>query len=193
MEATREVLAGIAAEHWVEKPLKNFFNQPIAHTFGGAKDRLIKVDYDTFDRDGGDLRLDVKASADYPNCLVEINHPAFNPRNMQAGQRAFVFPFRDREEIVVVRSKSWFHDILESRARKLVYDKRSYYVVEPDFIFRTFHSPDDVYVIPTTESFGSFFDREFPGNPLEGMSEEEIKRYAEETVRHLCINDDIPA
>lgn len=111
---------------------------------------------------------------------------------MQAGFRAFVFPFRNRSDIVVVRSKKWFHDVLVTRARKLNYGNRSYYVVEPDFIFKTYHGPDDVYVIPTSESFGNFFDRVFSGNPLEGMDDTAIKKYAEEVIKPLCETDDIP-
>lgn len=186
------MLAGIAAEFWVYTPLKNFLNHQLVHNFGESKDRYIKVDFDTYDRNGVDFRLDVKASSEYSNCLVEVDHPAFNSKHMQAGFRAFVFPFRNRSDIVVVRSKKWFHDVLVTRARKLNYGNRSYYVVEPDFIFKTYHGPDDVYVIPTSESFGNFFDRVFSGNPLEGMDDTAIKKYAEEVIKPLCETDDIP-
>lgn len=194
MRDTRDSLAGIVAEFWTKAPIRRYLKDPdqFTHDFGGDMDTKLKVDFDTVYLDGSDFRLDVKASSTYPNCLVGTNHPAFNPRNMQAGQRAFVFPFRERKDIVIVRVKPWFHELLKEEAEELECESRLCYIVKPDLIFKNSYPVEDVDIIETSESFGSFFDRKFPGNPIKGMSRPEIIEFANETIASICKNDDIP-
>lgn len=193
MKNGRDTLAGIVAEFWCIPWLKMIYGPRFLHEFGGLYDRGAKIDYTT-EEHGPDYLLDVKASIDHPNILIEVNHPAFETTNMSRGHRGFVLPFRDFPEILVVRSTSWFKKLLEERGQKKTFGSREVYLVTRDLICRSYHSPNDVRTIDTEESFGSFFNRNFPGgvNPIAGMSSEEIKAYANTTIKNLCLNDDIP-
>jgi len=193
MENTRDALAGVVAEFWCIPWLATNYKNILPHEFGGYLDRVNKVDYFAVEENGADYLLDTKASIEHPNILIETDHPAFSPGNLARGHRGFVLPFKDFPEILVVRSTIWFKHLLEQRAEKKTFSSREVYVVTRDVIVRSYHSPRNVKTIATDESFGHFFDRNYPfkSNPIAGMSEEQIKDYANTTIKHLCLNNDI--
>jgi len=194
MKNTRDALAGVVAEFWCIPWLAKHYGNILPHEFGGRLDRVSKVDYFAVEENGADYLLDTKASIEHPNILIETDHPAFRPNNLTRGHRGFVLPFKDFPEILVVRSTIWFRNLLEQRTEKMTFGSREVYVVTRDVIARSYRNPRDVKTIETDESFGHFFDRNYPfkSNPIAGMSEEQIKEYANTTIRNLCLNDDIP-
>lgn len=84
MKDTRSVLAGIIAEYWCYEPVKRAFGiVELFHDPGSIYDTKMKEDY--WCSDPEDYKFDVKASDQWPNCLIEKEHPAFSEGNLKAG------------------------------------------------------------------------------------------------------------
>lgn len=161
---------------------------------GTDVDMKLKIDYAWLDQNRQLKYGDCKGSVMHENISVEADHPFF--KQAVHGVYFFLFPFRDEKFIAIVEARALYEQVLAKKQPRHG-NKRNYYVISSTDI----NNINKVYVvlIPVVENcgtFGSFFNRNFKGNELAGLSENEIWSYVNNEVSEICrkniIDYDIP-
>lgn len=161
---------------------------------GTDVDMKLKIDYAWLDQNGRLQYGDCKGSIMHENVSVEADHPFFKQNSH--GVYFFLFPFRDEKFIAVVEAHVLYEQVLAKKQR-CHGNKRDYYVISPTDVSSM--DKTGIMMIPVVENcgtFGSFFNRNFKGNELAGLSENEIWSCVNDEVSGICwkniIDYDIP-
>lgn len=195
MKSDIEGLAGYVAEQFVFCHLQANGQAHNVCKFSGTDiDMRIKIDYAWLNRHGQLKYGDCKGSIMHENVSVEADHPFF--RQTVRGIYFFLFPFRDARSIAIVEAHALYRQVLANKQPYRGF-KRDYYVVSPADVSSI--DKDSVTLIPVVEgckTFGDFFKRNFRGDELASLSENEIWCYVNNEVAGICrksiIDYDIP-
>lgn len=190
-----EGLAGYVAEQFVFCHLQaNALTHNVCKFSGTDVDMKQKTDYCWLDWNGQLMYGDCKGSIMHGNISIEADHPFF--KQTARGIYFFLFPFRDERFIAVVEAHALYEQVL-ARKQPRRGSKHDYYVVSSADVSHI--DKNGVALIPVVENcgtFGAFFNRNFKGDELAGLSENEIWGYVNNEVAGICrksvIDYDIP-
>lgn len=132
--------------------------------------------------DGILYQCDAKGSIKHPNCVIEASH-----RYKEDNRGLFVLVFRDEPYVYLVHGKSLFTLVFSGKERMKDEDG-DYYVISVNDLAKLPTNAVTKMIIPAKKTFGEFFDANFKGNEIKGMTSNEVIAYVNAIVKPLCHN-----